>query len=175
MNSIYLGNNLLSSNGMQGGGDSVTMKNYDIDWYDYDNSKDFLTALTVEQSCNQYPVNGSKVLRLSIPANYIIRFASTADSTSADEYSSYTPDIKSRIIKGVFDIQFELTTDNKSKLHILNCMSTDSDFFIYHTMQGKTFTSNLYNLIDQFINSNTNQTVCAGYKPFINRVLLYSR
>lgn len=158
-----------------GGGNSVTMKNYDIDWYDYDNSKDFLTTLTVEQSCNQYPVNGSKVLRLSIPANYIITFASTTDNTTSDSYSSMTPNINSRLIKGVFDIQFELTTDNKSKLHILNCMSTDSDFLIYHTMQGKTFSSNLCNLIEQFVVSDTNQTVCAGYKPFINKVQLYRR
>lgn len=170
MNSIYLGNNLLSSNGM-GGGDSVTMKNYDIDWYDYDNSKDFLTALTVEQSCNQYPVNGSKVLRLSIPANYIITFADDADNTT--KYTSQTSKINSRLIKGVFDIQFEPTTDNKSKLHILNCMSTDSDFLIYHTMQGKTFSSNMFQLIQQFVNSDVNQAVCASYKPFINKVKLF--
>lgn len=173
MNSIYLGNNLLSNNGM-GGGDSVTMKNYDVDWYDYDNSKDFLTALTVEQSCNQYPVNGSKVLRLSIPANYIINFVSTADATDSNS-SQISSNISSRLIKGVFDIQFELTADNKSKLHILNCMSTDSDFLIYHAMQNRTFTSNLYNLIEQFVDSNANQVVCASYKPFINRVEFYRR
>lgn len=110
---------------MEWGGDSVTMKNYEVDWYDYDNSKDFLTALTVEQSCNQYPVNGSKVLRLSIPANYIITFASTTDNTTSDSYSSMTPNINSRLIK--------------------------------------------------FVVSDTNQTVCAGYKPFINKVQLYRR